>query len=121
MRPFAPVDGEPAPLADTALAGGPCLYCQLDELAQSGGEDGGAGDEDEDDAGTSTRDLIITPSDPSAVERIFEAFSQCAALHPSDLSDDEDGPQFGGGGAWSGQIDENDEELRCVDVGDVRR
>jgi len=33
MRPFAPVDGEPAPLADTALAGGPCLYCQLDELA----------------------------------------------------------------------------------------
>lgn len=111
MRPFAPVDGEPAPLADTALAGGPCLYCQLDELAH-GGADGGADEDDE--TASSTRDLIITPSDPSAVERIFEAFSQCAALHPSDLSDDENGPQFGDGAAWSGQIDENDEELRCV-------
>jgi len=64
---------------------GPSIYCQLDE---SIGTENAAATKDEDTI-TDMRELTIVPQNPSSLEAIFEALSQCAALHP-DPQDDED-------------------------------
>lgn len=62
LRPWQPAtEGEEAPLDGVGLAGGPCVYCQIDETGGVEPE----GDE-EDDSGGSMRDLVITPDDASA-------------------------------------------------------
>jgi nucleotide-sensitive chloride channel 1A len=135
MRPWHPPADEgddntpaaPAPLDGVGLAGGPCIYCQIDE---AGGTEADA--EAEDGYEGIIRDLVLTPTDASAsasltslpvsdaltlhactVEPIFEAISHCASLHPSHLDDDDDGPTFGDGFA---QADDDDLD----DVGRVR-
>ncbi|KIM40586.1 hypothetical protein M413DRAFT_446016 [Hebeloma cylindrosporum] len=64
---------------------GASIYCQLDE---SFGTENGTTAADE-DAIPDMRELTIVPQNPSSLEEIFEALSQCAALHP-DPQDDED-------------------------------
>ncbi|CAA7266889.1 unnamed protein product [Cyclocybe aegerita] len=65
---------------------GPSLYCQLDESI--GAPNGGAPvDENED---TEMRELTIVPQNPESLDAIFEALSQCAALHPDPHDDDDD-------------------------------
>lgn len=99
-------------LADTGLAGGPCLYCQLDE---ADGEDETAAADEEGEEVNSTRDLIVTPTQASNVETLFEALSHCASLHPSD-DPDEDGV---GDGEWTGQVDGDDED--AAEIARVRQ
>ncbi|EDR08499.1 uncharacterized protein LACBIDRAFT_297232 [Laccaria bicolor S238N-H82] len=61
----------------------PSIYCQLDEAY---GRDVAASNEDEDDM----RELNIVPQNADSLDPIFEALSQCAALHPDKLSDEDD-------------------------------
>ncbi|KIK10240.1 hypothetical protein K443DRAFT_670864 [Laccaria amethystina LaAM-08-1] len=61
----------------------PSIYCQLDEAY---GQDVTASNEDEDDM----RELNIVPQNADSLDPIFEALSQCAALHPDKLSDEDD-------------------------------
>lgn len=62
---------------------GPSIYCQLDETID--------GDEeptpDEEDA-MDMRELRINTQSDDSLEPIFEALSQCAALHPDEAGDD---------------------------------
>ncbi|KAG9031957.1 hypothetical protein FS837_002850 [Tulasnella sp. UAMH 9824] len=53
---------------------GPHVYCQLDETPE--------GVEVPDDEDAEMSELKIIPGDMDAVEKIFEALSHCAALHP---------------------------------------
>ncbi|KAI5481210.1 hypothetical protein MNV49_005645 [Pseudohyphozyma bogoriensis] len=55
--------------------GGPCIYCQVDESDE-------AAEGAEDDYEDTSREVIIIPSDPSTLDKIFETLSTCAALHP---------------------------------------
>ncbi|KAF4613912.1 hypothetical protein D9613_007854 [Agrocybe pediades] len=64
---------------------GPSLYCQLDE--SYGTENAASADNDDDY--TDMRELTIVPANPDSLEKIFEALSQCASLHP-DPNDEED-------------------------------
>ncbi|KAF8656827.1 hypothetical protein AX16_002375 [Volvariella volvacea WC 439] len=69
---------------------GPSIYCQLDECydEHTGTDPDGVDIED-------MRELSIRPDSSDSLEAIFEALSQCAALHPdpADL-EDEDGDAF---------------------------
>ncbi|SCV74541.1 BQ2448_7570 [Microbotryum intermedium] len=52
---------------------GPCIYCQVDsQVIES----------DTHELEGQTYELILFPSDPSTLDRIFETLSNCAALHP---------------------------------------
>lgn len=70
---------------------GPSVYCQLDESDPNGPTNGAEGDEDED---TEMREMKIIPSDPTSVDPIFEALSQCAALHPDPNDNGADDPDW---------------------------
>ncbi|KAF8072175.1 regulator of volume decrease after cellular swelling-domain-containing protein [Lyophyllum atratum] len=70
-------------------AGGPSIYCQLDETF---GDEGAAAaaapvDEEED---TELRELTILPQNPASLDTIFESLSTCAALHPDKRSAEDD-------------------------------
>ncbi|KAF8604215.1 hypothetical protein BDV93DRAFT_575781 [Ceratobasidium sp. AG-I] len=71
--------------------GGPSVYCQLDESDPSGATNGGEENEEE---VTEMREMKIIPSDPASVEPIFEALSQCAALHPDPNDNGADDPDW---------------------------
>ncbi|KAF6754509.1 regulator of volume decrease after cellular swelling-domain-containing protein [Ephemerocybe angulata] len=79
----------------------PSIYCQLDEgadpvvtSASNGAANGDAGGEDEEanqeEEFGELRELNIIPSAAGTLDTIFESLSQCAALHPDKLSDDDD-------------------------------
>ncbi|KAG9082746.1 hypothetical protein FS749_006595 [Ceratobasidium sp. UAMH 11750] len=89
---------------------GPYVYCQLDE---SDPATGGAEDEDEE---SEMREMKIIPSDPASVEPIFEALSQCAALHPDPNDAGEDDPDWldEGENGFSTFDGTNEEELSEV-------
>ncbi|KAF8904962.1 regulator of volume decrease after cellular swelling-domain-containing protein [Mucidula mucida] len=89
----------------------PNIYCQLDDafgnLEVLDGED------------EQMRELIITPSDPTSLDAIFEALSLCASLHPDEPSpsDDED-DAFVDADDFDAYDDDEGEELS--EVGKVR-
>ena len=90
---------------------GPSVYCQLDESDPSGATNG---EEENDEEDTEMTEMKIIPSDPASgehyypvsrphldihpnplkVEPIFEALSQCAALHPDPNGDGADDPDW---------------------------
>ncbi|KAG8943418.1 hypothetical protein FRC04_002883 [Tulasnella sp. 424] len=80
---------------------GPYVYCQLDETPE--------GVEVSDDEDAEMSELKIMPGDMDAVEKIFEALSHCAALHP-DLN--------GGGDSGEGDFEgfEDDEAFMDPDA-----
>ncbi|QRV89853.1 hypothetical protein RhiJN_17871 [Ceratobasidium sp. AG-Ba] len=86
------------------------VYCQLDESDLA--TNGAAENEDED---SEMREMKIIPSDPASVDAIFEALSQCAALHP-DPNDDEgdDGNWIDGENGFATFDGTNEEELSEV-------
>ncbi|KAG8686588.1 hypothetical protein FRC09_014030 [Ceratobasidium sp. 395] len=90
---------------------GPFVYCQLDEGDPTA--TGGAEDEDED---AEMREMKIIPSDPASVEPIFEALSQCAALHPDPNDAGADDPDWldEGENGFSTFDGTNEEELSEV-------
>eukprot|EP00911_Craspedida_sp_UC1_P000481 UC1_evm1s364 len=60
----------------------PCIYCQLEDITGNG----------------QLVEARLIPDDANALKDIFEALSDCQALHPSAQQDGEDF-QDGGGGA----------------------
>ncbi|KAF8674177.1 volume decrease after cellular swelling [Rhizoctonia solani] len=90
---------------------GPSVYCQLDESAEGPGAPGG----DEEQVDSEMREMKIIPSNPESVEPIFEALSQCAALHP-DPNDggEDDGWVDEGDGGFDTFDGTNEEELSEV-------
>lgn len=60
----------------TSLSG--CIYCQLDFSTA---------DSDPDDDSAFVEMHIVTPDDAS-LDQLFDALSQCASLHPSDMPDE---------------------------------
>ncbi|KAI8849331.1 regulator of volume decrease after cellular swelling-domain-containing protein [Chytridium lagenaria] len=80
-----------------------CIYCQLGSAAvvddrspeartAQGSADETKEDEDEDDMSDDTCEMRIVPDDADALDDIFLALSECAALHPDpDFVDDEEG------------------------------
>ncbi|KAF8753290.1 volume decrease after cellular swelling [Rhizoctonia solani] len=95
---------------------GPSVYCQLDESAEGLCAPGG----DEEQVDSEMREMKIIPSNPeSVIEPIFEALSQCAALHP-DPNDggEDDGWVDEGDGGFDTFDGTNEEELS--EVGRVR-
>ncbi|KAG6848483.1 hypothetical protein H0H93_016628 [Arthromyces matolae] len=68
----------------------PSIYCQLDA-----GPSPDADPEDE-EADTFLQELSIIPQNPSSLDQMFEALSNCAALHPDPASsfDDEEDDAF---------------------------
>ncbi|CAE6461665.1 unnamed protein product [Rhizoctonia solani] len=89
---------------------GPSVYCQLDESANGPGAPGG--DEEQD---SEMREMKIIPSNAESVEPIFEALSQCAALHPDpNDGDDDDGWVDDGEGGFETFDGTNEEELSEV-------
>ncbi|ORY73625.1 regulator of volume decrease after cellular swelling-domain-containing protein [Leucosporidium creatinivorum] len=69
----APLRASSAATESGATDGGPCIYCQIDESEAL---------EDSDEMEGDTREVIIVPSNPEALDKIFETLSACAALHP---------------------------------------
>ncbi|KAF8896517.1 regulator of volume decrease after cellular swelling-domain-containing protein [Infundibulicybe gibba] len=59
----------------------PAIYCQLDEQAPDAPT--------ADDTDAPMRELTIVPQDPSSLDPIFEALSQCASLHPDHAFEDD--------------------------------
>ncbi|GLB40669.1 putative regulator of volume decrease after cellular swelling [Lyophyllum shimeji] len=82
--------------------GGPSIYCQLDESTPNveGAPAPAAVVDDEED--TPLRELSILPQAPEALEPIFDALSQCAALHPDReaLEDAQEGEFTNGDETW---------------------
>ncbi|RIA86725.1 regulator of volume decrease after cellular swelling-domain-containing protein [Glomus cerebriforme] len=76
---------------------GPCIYTQLNEklnmstgtLTQQPSASSTSQDEDEDDH---TTELKFIPDDIGALDAIFEALSECAALHPDKEFMEEEDP-----------------------------
>ncbi|KAH7341677.1 regulator of volume decrease after cellular swelling-domain-containing protein [Rhizoctonia solani] len=93
---------------------GPSIYCQLDESPNGPGAPGA--DEEQEDS--EMREMKIIPSNPEGVEPIFEALSQCAALHPDPNDGDDDGWADDGEGGFETFEGTNEEELS--EVGRVR-
>ncbi|KAG8834033.1 hypothetical protein FRC17_009671 [Serendipita sp. 399] len=62
---------------------GPSIYCQLDETLDAE-EEPAADDEME------LRELRINAQSEASLEPMFEALSQCAALHPDEADEDEE-------------------------------
>ncbi|KAK4048642.1 hypothetical protein OIV83_004612 [Microbotryomycetes sp. JL201] len=63
----------------TSQGGGPCIYCQVDEVVveQSADEIEGV-----------SREVMIVPQDSSSLDKLFEMISYCASLHPPPHADD---------------------------------
>ncbi|KAG8763652.1 hypothetical protein FRC11_014629 [Ceratobasidium sp. 423] len=90
---------------------GPSVYCQLDESLNGPGALGA--DEEQEDS--EMREMKIIPSNPESVEPIFEALSQCAALHPDPNDEGEDdGWVDDGEGGFETFDGTNEEELSEV-------
>ncbi|CUA73387.1 hypothetical protein RSOLAG22IIIB_05277 [Rhizoctonia solani] len=89
---------------------GPSIYCQLDESLNGPGASG----EDEEQTDSEMREMKIIPSNPESVEPIFEALSQCAALHPDPDEGDDDGWVDDGEGGFETFDGTNEEELSEV-------
>ncbi|CAE6354037.1 unnamed protein product [Rhizoctonia solani] len=87
---------------------GPSVYCQLDESVN------GPGASDEEQGDSEMREMKIIPSNPESVEPIFEALSQCAALHPDPNDGDDDGWVDDGEGGFETFEGTNEEELSEV-------
>ncbi|KAI9349096.1 regulator of volume decrease after cellular swelling-domain-containing protein [Obelidium mucronatum] len=115
----------------------PCIYCQLDNMAVesdlpldgegNGSEDNGNDNDDEEDP---TFEMRIVPDDPSKLDDLFLAITECAALHPDKNALQDDGDDDEG---WMMTADDfNDEDmlgarqaaldhLESVFVGGVRK
>ncbi|KAF9463875.1 regulator of volume decrease after cellular swelling-domain-containing protein [Collybia nuda] len=61
---------------------GPSIYCQLDESME--------GVEAAEDGVAEMRELSIVPQNAASLDPIFEALSQCAALHPDPADEGDD-------------------------------
>lgn len=68
-----------------------CIYCQLDLSPNAANAEMGADDED----GEFAEIYICTP-DSASLDKLFEALSHCASLHPSGPVEDEGGHPFAG-------------------------
>ncbi|CCA71598.1 hypothetical protein PIIN_05534 [Serendipita indica DSM 11827] len=64
---------------------GPSIYCQLDETLD--GEDEPTPDEED---AMEMRELRLNVQSEASLEPLFEALSQCAALHPDEDNGEED-------------------------------
>lgn len=117
---------------------GSSVYCQLDESDPSGPTNGAEEDEDEE---TEMREMKIIPSDPTSgehyylrkpppltkrfaflppkVDPIFEALSQCAALHPDPSDNGAEDPDWLDEGSGFATFDGTTEE-ELSEVGRVR-
>ncbi|KAM0787322.1 hypothetical protein ACM66B_007095 [Microbotryomycetes sp. NB124-2] len=67
------------PSSSQSGQGGPCIYCQVDEVVVEHSADEIEG---------VSRELIIVPKDSSSVDKLFEMISYCASLHPPPHADD---------------------------------
>lgn len=98
-----------------------CLYCQLDLSPNAGTAEMGVEDDEE---GEFVEMYICTP-DSASLDRLFEALSHCASLHPSGTVEDDGGHPFAGfapfGTSASGvQLgDDDDEEDGAYDDADA--
>ncbi|KIO34402.1 hypothetical protein M407DRAFT_128113 [Tulasnella calospora MUT 4182] len=91
---------------------GPHVYCQLDETPE--------GVEVADDEDAEMSELKIMPGDMDAVEKIFEALSRCAALHPDPTGGNDGEGDFDGFEDDDAFIDV-DEELNEEELSEVGR
>ncbi|KAI9598018.1 regulator of volume decrease after cellular swelling-domain-containing protein [Syncephalis fuscata] len=81
----------------------PCVYCQVDgSLAMTP-----ASDDDEDDKDDEVTEVRFIPDDFSTLDVLFEAISECTALHPdADLMEAEgDDNAFVDGQFYTGDLD----------------
>lgn len=69
-----------------------CLYCQLDLSPNAANAEMGV---DGDEEGEFVEMYICTP-DGAALDKLFEALSHCASLHPSGPAEDDGGHPFAG-------------------------
>ncbi|KAJ3307832.1 hypothetical protein HDU76_004332 [Blyttiomyces sp. JEL0837] len=105
----------------------PCIYCQLDsnavvdERGVNGGngdevtEKGGDGDEEEEeeeDDGDVAYEMRIIPDDGGALDDIFLALSECAALHPDKDMEGMDADDDGGDWIFSEETAQELDEAR---------
>jgi nucleotide-sensitive chloride channel 1A len=65
-----------------------------EEEEEDGGGGGGVGVDDFDEM----TELRLVPTDPSALDDVFNTMSECAAMNPDDDDDDDDDGGGGGGG-----------------------
>ncbi|KAI8924316.1 regulator of volume decrease after cellular swelling-domain-containing protein [Entophlyctis helioformis] len=80
------------------VAGGPCIYCQVQDDSLQRAEDAGHEDDnDDDDEDMMPCEMRIVPADAASVDDIYQAICECAALHPDSDNDDDDDNSMGVG------------------------
>ncbi|KAJ1343863.1 hypothetical protein BSLG_001595 [Batrachochytrium salamandrivorans] len=103
------------------FANGPCIYSQLSATSGDGAEisqtssapnsNGGSADNEE------TFEMRLVPDDPSSLDAIYQAMSDCAAMHPDpDTEIDMDDDDEMAGGDWTFDP-ETAESVRFSEVG----
>ena len=90
---YAQVEGAPP---DGVKTGGEEKEKEEEEEEEDGGGGGGVGVDDFDEM----TELRLVPTDPSALDDVFNTMSECAAMNPDDDDDDDDGGGGGGGGGF---------------------
>jgi nucleotide-sensitive chloride channel 1A len=88
---YAQVEGAPP---DGVKTGGEETEKEEEEEEEDGGGGGGVGVDDFDEM----TELRLVPTDPSALDDVFNTMSECAAMNPDDDDDDDDDGGGGGGG-----------------------
>ncbi|KAJ3183296.1 hypothetical protein HDU85_002322 [Gaertneriomyces sp. JEL0708] len=78
---------------DSMTEGKPCIYAQLDSPAQVKSTD-----DDEEEA---TAEFWLIPDNLSSLDAVFQALSDCAALHPDPDAEDDDEDDEGNGWIYS--------------------
>ncbi|ORX97215.1 hypothetical protein K493DRAFT_314187 [Basidiobolus meristosporus CBS 931.73] len=71
---------------------GSCVYCQLSDSIHQlfiQASQGQNGENEEDEIDDDFTELRFVPNDAGAVDAIFEAMSECAALHPDFVDEEE--------------------------------
>lgn len=97
-----------------------CLYCQLDLSPNAGTAEMGVEDDEE---GEFVEMYICTP-DTVSLDRLFEALSHCASLHPSGPEEDDGAHPFAGfapfgtsaSGMQLGEVDDDDDDEAFQDA-----
>ncbi|KZP27421.1 hypothetical protein FIBSPDRAFT_730844 [Athelia psychrophila] len=104
--------------AVSRAASGPSIYCQLDDTV--GEAVPAATTEDT----IEMRELTVIPQNQASLDPIFEALSQCAALHPDPTNSDDE--EMEGGDAWNNsngadfEVFNGDDGEELSEVGRVR-
>ncbi|XP_030536496.1 chloride conductance regulatory protein ICln isoform X1 [Rhodamnia argentea] len=84
----------------------PCIYAQIETVAEEEGSDGSDSEYDETLDLSKVKEMRLVPSDPTQLDTLFEVFCECAELNPEPSEEEGEG----GGHDWVFSADSMERE-----------